>query len=154
MELLFKSTKQTQLFAKLLGAQLRGGEVFELVGDVGTGKTTFVKGLASGLGVADDVQSPSFTISRLYDARDGLKLSHYDFYRLPDAGIMSYEIAEMVADKAVVTVVEWAESVASVLPDDRIQIEFFYGANEDDRRVLLPTGVTCLEEAYATWSKN
>lgn len=105
-----------------IGTTLKGGEVFELVGDVGAGKTTFVKGLAKGLAIADDVQSPSFTISRLYSGRDNLELVHYDFYRLTDAGIMTNELAEMVSDPQVVTVVEWADIVEGVLPDEHYRI--------------------------------
>ena len=105
-----------------LGKRLKGGEVFQLVGDVGAGKTTFVKGLAKGLAVDDEVQSPSFTISRLYLGRDDLQLVHYDFYRLTDAGIMANEVAEMVHDPKTVTVVEWADIVEGVLPDDHYTI--------------------------------
>lgn len=103
-----------------VGASLRGGEVFELIGDVGAGKTTFVKGLAKGLGVDDDVQSPSFTISRVYDGRDELQLFHYDFYRLTDPGIMTNEVAEATIDPLAVTVIEWADIVEGVLPEGRI----------------------------------
>lgn len=109
-----------------IGAALRGGEVFELIGDVGAGKTTFVKGLATGLEIDDDVQSPSFTINRQYKGRNGLTLSHYDFYRLNDAGIMGMEIAESLSDPSRVTVVEWGESVKDVLPDNRIIININY----------------------------
>lgn len=120
-----------------IGATLRGGEVFQLVGDVGAGKTTFVKGLARGLGVKDDVQSPSFTISRVYDGRDNLQLVHYDFYRLSDAGIMSNELAEMVHDPLTITVVEWAGIVEGVLPEDHITLTIT-APTEDTRRIELP----------------
>lgn len=109
-----------------IGAKLRGGEVFELVGDVGTGKTTFVKGLAKGLDVNDDVQSPSFTINRNYRGRDGLLLNHYDFYRLADAGIMAMEIAESLLNPKNITVVEWGGSVRDVLPNSRIVVKITY----------------------------
>jgi len=84
-----KNEVQMTNFGKKLGSFLVGGEVIELVGDVGAGKTTLTKGIGIGLGVTENVQSPSFTISQVYDARDNLTLSHYDFYRLNDAGIMS-----------------------------------------------------------------
>jgi tRNA threonylcarbamoyladenosine biosynthesis protein TsaE len=109
-------------FAEHIGRQLVGGEVIELIGDVGAGKTTFTKGLAKGLGVEEVIQSPTFTISREYDARDGLRLSHYDFYRLHDAGIMADELHETIADPRNITVVEWAEVVDDVLPAERITI--------------------------------
>ncbi len=154
MELFFTSTDSTQAFGELLGRHLQGGEVFELVGDVGSGKTTFVKGLAKGLGVNDDVQSPSFTISRTYTARDGLELHHYDFYRLPDPGIMAYDLAESTQDSRVVTVIEWAETVADVLPDTRSTLHFAYGENDNDRLVTIQSKVTSVGEAYAAWNQN
>ena len=103
-----------------IGRLLCGGEIIELVRDVGAGKTTFVRGLARGMGVDETVQSPSFTISRQYDARDGLCLAHYDFYRLDDPGIMANELAEVLAQGKNVTVIEWSDTVRSVLPDDKL----------------------------------
>jgi len=120
-----------------IGARLKGGEVFQLVGDVGAGKTTFVKGLAEGLAVDDDVQSPSFTISRVYDCRDGFQLVHYDFYRLTDAGIMSAELTEMVHDPSVITVVEWAEIVEGVLPKEHFTVTIT-APTETTRALTLP----------------
>jgi len=119
-----------------IGTKLRGGEVFELVGDVGAGKTTFVKGLAAGLKIDDDVQSPSFTISRIYRGRDDLTLSHYDFYRLADAGIMKMEIAESLADAQNITVVEWGESVRDVLPREKIVVQINY-LPEEGREIMM-----------------
>lgn len=118
-----------ELGAKI-GAALRGGELFELVGDVGAGKTTLVKGLAAGLEIDDDVQSPSFTINRRYKGRNGLMLNHYDFYRLSDAGIMGMEVAEGLSDLDSVTVIEWGQSVNDVLPSDRIVITIQYLPDE------------------------
>lgn len=111
-------------FGMRCGVLLRGGEVFELVGDVGAGKTTFTKGLARGLAINEAVQSPTFTISRVYHGRDDLVLGHYDFYRLHKAGIMQDELAEMLADPRNITVIEWSEVVAGVLPADRLVLNF------------------------------
>jgi len=106
-----------------LGSRLQGGEVIELVGDVGAGKTTLTKGIAAGLGITEEVQSPSFTISRVYEARDGLRLAHYDFYRLVDAGIMADELHEVASDPQAIVVIEWAGLVDNVLPEDHITIQ-------------------------------
>jgi len=114
------SDEEMRCLGAEIGATLKGGEVFELIGDVGAGKTTFVKGLARGLKITDDVQSPSFTINRNYAGRDGLVLNHYDFYRLTDAGIMAMEIAESLTLPKNITVVEWGESVRDILPPERI----------------------------------
>ena len=100
--------------------------VFELVGDVGTGKTTFTRGLAAGLGVTEPITSPSFTIAKRYyftstSGQPG-ELVHYDFYRLPDPGIMSDELAETLSRPNTVVVVEWGEDVANLLPDHRFRL--------------------------------
>lgn len=129
-----KSEQEMRLFGEKIGSSLKGGEVIELVGDVGAGKTTFVKGLATGLAVLDDVQSPSFTISRVYDARDGIQLAHYDFYRLNDAGIMADELRELVHDPLTVTVIEWADIVENVLPQGRLTLKFT--APSETKRVI------------------
>lgn len=121
--MIIESEKMMRELAEQIGRQLVGGEVIELIGDVGAGKTTFTKGLAKGLDINETIQSPTFTISREYDARDGLRLSHYDFYRLQDAGIMADELHETVTDPRSITVVEWAEVVDDVLPKKRITVE-------------------------------
>lgn len=126
-------------FGVRLGALLAGGEVLELVGDVGAGKTTLTKGIAAGMGVGEDVQSPSFTISRVYEARDDLQLAHYDFYRLSDAGIMADELRETIHDPQTVTVIEWAGIVGGVLPDDRITLSLS-SPSETTRLVELAAG--------------
>jgi tRNA threonylcarbamoyladenosine biosynthesis protein TsaE len=107
-----------------IASALTGGEMIELVGDVGAGKTTLTKGIAEGLHIDETVQSPSFTINRVYDAPNGLRLVHYDFYRLHDAGIMADELHETLHDPAAITIIEWAGIVDGVLPADRITITF------------------------------
>lgn len=126
-------------FGARVGSLLHGGELLELVGDVGAGKTTFTKGLAAGMGVAEDVQSPSFTISRVYDTPSDIRLAHYDFYRLQDAGIMADELTEVVADTQTVTIIEWAGVVEGVLPVDRLTIQIV-SPTETDRHVTLTAG--------------
>jgi tRNA threonylcarbamoyladenosine biosynthesis protein TsaE len=132
------SEQETRTLAEKIGRHLKGGEVLELVGDVGAGKTTFVKGLALGLAIDEDVQSPSFTISRVYDARDNLQLAHYDFYRLNDAGIMANELSETTQDPESVTVIEWADIVEGILPEHRLRISFT--SPTETSRVLVLNG--------------
>lgn len=105
-----------------LGKALRGGEVIELVSDLGGGKTTFVRGLARGAGSKDKVGSPTFTISKVYNAPH-FDIHHFDFYRLPDPGLVANELAEVLGDEHIVTVIEWADVVSHVLPNNRIHIE-------------------------------
>lgn len=155
MSIVVSSPEETTKLATAVGRVLRGGEVIELIGDVGSGKTTFTKGLALGLGVEDDVQSPSFTISRVYDARNELRLVHYDFYRLSDPGIMNHDIAEAIADPQAVVVVEWGGTVSGVLPTNRTVISFDYDeSNADFRQVTIQSKVTKIGEVYAAWNTN
>lgn len=121
-EMEFNSAEQTINFARDLGKKLVGGEVIELIGDVGAGKTTFVKGLAEGLGSKDHVSSPTFTVHNIYKGR--LTLHHCDFYRLHDDSLISKEIGELLEDKKAVVVLEWAAELRPALPEKHIIIRF------------------------------
>ena len=129
------STEEMIEFGKEISSNLEGGSVLELIGDVGAGKTTFTKGLALGLGVLETVQSPTFTISRVYEG-DNLTLSHYDFYRLNDYGIMKMELAENLSDPQNITVVEWAGELADILPKKHLKL-IFESISEDKRLVKV-----------------
>lgn len=130
------SADAMQDFGERIGRLLKGGEVFELIGDVGAGKTTFVHGLARGFGVSEQIQSPSFTINRVYDAPGGKSLAHYDFYRLDDPGIMADELSEVLQDTQAVVVIEWADAVAAILPDDRLTLRIA-AVDEQSREITV-----------------
>lgn len=118
-----------------LGEQLKGGEIIELIGDVGAGKTVFTKGLAKGAGSPDNVASPSFTISRVYSG-DIFDIHHFDFYRLTDPGIMKADIAEIAGEENRVVVVEWSDIVRDVLPSNRYVVEI-QSTGDDSRKVSI-----------------
>lgn len=130
------SENEMKDFGRLIGSLLRGSEIIELVGDVGVGKTTLVKGIAIGLGIDEYVQSPSFTINRVYKGRDNLTLSHYDFYRLNNAGIMTNELQETINDPKTITIIEWGEIVNGVLPTDRLSIHII-SPTETSRQIVV-----------------
>lgn len=109
--------------------KLKSPAVIELIGDVGVGKTTFVRGLAQGLGITESVTSPSFTISKQYALPDGGKLIHYDFYRLPDPGLMAADLQESISDPNAITIIEWSDSVTDLLPSNHIKITINYNAD-------------------------
>jgi tRNA threonylcarbamoyladenosine biosynthesis protein TsaE len=107
--------------AARIGQRLRGGEIIELISDLGGGKTAFVRGMVHGAGSTDNVASPTFTISREYHT-PRFFVHHFDFYRLSDAGVIAEELAESLSDPLVVTVVEWGNVVNGVLPPDRLKL--------------------------------
>jgi tRNA threonylcarbamoyladenosine biosynthesis protein TsaE len=115
------SSEATEQLGEQLGKLLHGGEVIELVSDLGGGKTTLTRGLVRGTGSEDQVASPTFTISKLYRAST-FDIHHFDFYRLSEAGIMADELSEVTADPQAVVIVEWADVVRDVLPADRLTV--------------------------------
>lgn len=125
----------TEQLAEKIGQRLKGGEVIELIADLGGGKTTFTRGLARGAGSGDTVSSPTFTISKVYSA-PYFEIHHFDFYRLEEPGIMADELAEIVDDPSIVTVVEWGENVRHVLPQKHLRVELKLD-NGDGRQILL-----------------
>lgn len=106
----------------------------ELVGDVGAGKTTFTKGLARGLEITEEITSPTFIISKVYENSRGQKLVHYDFYRLENPGIMVEDLFENLQDPHTVTVIEWADTVSEILPANHLRLEILI--NDDGSRTL------------------
>lgn len=137
LEIYSTKPEDTLALGKALGATLRGNEVIELIGDLGTGKTLLVRGIAEGIQSNDIVQSPSFTISRVYKGAD-MEIQHYDFYRLGNnPGILKAELAESLSDPRVAVITEWANSVEDVLPQDKLTITITYQDEENVRLLTL-----------------
>lgn len=117
------SPAETLDLAASLGRVLEGGESIALVGDLGSGKTTFTKGLCRGLGLADTrlVSSPTYVLEQVYVAR--LTVHHYDLYRLSSADeLLALGFEERIGAGRVI-VIEWADRALSVLPSDRLLVE-------------------------------
>ncbi|WP_096186821.1 tRNA (adenosine(37)-N6)-threonylcarbamoyltransferase complex ATPase subunit type 1 TsaE [Evansella halocellulosilytica] len=112
------SEQETWDLAKKIAFHLQPGDVVTLEGDLGAGKTSFTKGLAKGLGVERNVNSPTFTIMKEYEGR--LPLYHMDAYRLEDEmedlGLGDYFEGQGI------TVVEWPSMIEEQLPDERLEI--------------------------------
>ncbi len=132
--MLINSETEMLEYGKKLGAELQAPAVLELLGDVGAGKTTLVRGIARGLGVKEDVTSPSFTISKEYQG-EKYRLVHYDFYRLGDPGIMSDDLAESISDSSAITIIEWGDSIKDILPENHKIIEIKY-IDENTRELI------------------
>jgi tRNA threonylcarbamoyladenosine biosynthesis protein TsaE len=141
-ELISRAPEETFEAGRRVGERLAGGEILLLSGTLGAGKTVFVKGLASGLGLdAAEVSSPSFTlVNRHGEGR--LVLYHLDLYRLAEgpAAAHAVELDELLAEERAVIVIEWAERLGHYrLPASvwRVRIE---GDGEDPRRITITRG--------------
>lgn len=118
------SEEETRLFACEFSKEIQAGDVLLLNGDLGAGKTTFIQGLAKGLGVPDSVMthSPTFTLINEYPGK--IKLVHIDLYRI-DHPQQLYELGlEEYLDKQRILAVEWAEKATSFWPKNSIQVGF------------------------------
>lgn len=132
-ELAIKNEDETAKFGIELSKQLRVGDVIALIGDLGTGKTALTGYIAQGLGVKDNIASPTFTIVREYtDGR--LPLFHFDVYRLADSEEMfNIGAEEYFYEKGGVCIIEWANIVEDILPENTKFIYIEYGASEGER---------------------
>ena len=131
-----ESSRETEDLAEKIGGQLSGSECIELVSDLGGGKTTFTRGLVRGMGIIDNVSSPTFTIGKQY-SNDNLTCYHFDFYRLQEPGVVAEELAESINNPKGVIVVEWADSVVDVLPKNRMVIRINKVADNSEHRKIL-----------------
>ncbi|HAZ10257.1 MAG: tRNA (adenosine(37)-N6)-threonylcarbamoyltransferase complex ATPase subunit type 1 TsaE [Omnitrophica bacterium GWA2_41_15] len=118
------SAKETMLIGERLARKLKPGDMIALSGDLGSGKTTFTKGIGKGLGVKDSkrINSPTFVLIKEYNGR--VPLYHLDLYRLDDLKeIENLAIEEYIYGNGI-TVIEWAEKIKSILPKKHILVKF------------------------------
>ncbi|CAN5765296.1 tRNA (adenosine(37)-N6)-threonylcarbamoyltransferase complex ATPase subunit type 1 TsaE [soil metagenome] len=151
------SAAQTQTLAAALAGLCGPGDLIVLAGDMGAGKTAFAQGFALGLGIADRVTSPTFTIVREY-AGGRLALHHLDVYRLDQLReVLELGVNEMLDEDAVM-LVEWGDAVLPALGDQYLEIRIAFGDGDDDRLLELSTRGArwaarqrVLGEALASW---
>ncbi len=130
------SIEETLSLANKIGSRLRGGEIIELVGDLGAGKTTFVSGIAAGAGSDDVVSSPTFVISKRYKAPH-LDLYHFDLYRLDQSDLIVHELKDLAKQDKVVTIIEWPGIIDSLIEENKIIIEFIYVSDINKREIVI-----------------
>jgi tRNA threonylcarbamoyladenosine biosynthesis protein TsaE len=128
------SAKETQQVGKQISQLLTGGEIIALIGELGSGKTVFVRGLAEELGICETVHSPSFTIVNEYHGR--LTLYHLDFYRLQsEEEVWNLGWQDYLNNNGVL-VIEWADRFPNVLPQERIEIRFTTDPENENKRII------------------
>lgn len=131
-EVIIKNEEDTRSFGLALGRSLKPNDIVALVGDLGTGKTTLTKYIASGLGIKEMITSPTFTIVCEYHS-GRLPLYHFDVYRIEDSEDMFEIGAEEYFDGGGVSIVEWADMIAEIMPDETKWIFIEYGEKEGER---------------------
>lgn len=136
MEVITDSAAETQKLGQDLAQRLKGGETIGLIGDLGSGKTTFVQGLAKGLGIDKRIISPTFVFRRSYNlpGRRGT-LDHLDLYRISGLDdVKSLGLEEIWSEPKKIVVVEWAEKIKKILPEKTVKIFFEY-LGKDQRKI-------------------
>ncbi len=125
---------------KKIGQHIRAGQLIELIGDLGGGKTTLTKGIAAGLGVHKTITSPTFSIQRSYELPKGGMLEHFDLYRLESADTVAQELAECLQDESSIVVIEWTKPFVASLRSDRLVIDLQWKSDNERNIVLRATG--------------
>lgn len=133
---IIKNLSELDIFAKNLASQLRGETVVALSGDLGTGKTTLTQSVAKHLGIKNNLQSPTFSILKVYPVagREFSQFCHIDLYRLDDKK-NHLGLEEYLGDKDTVCFVEWAEKIKAQLPRNTIWLKL--EAQPDGSRLIV-----------------
>jgi tRNA threonylcarbamoyladenosine biosynthesis protein TsaE len=137
-EWISRDAGETFELGKQIGEQLSGGEILLLDGPLGAGKTIFVKGIASGLGIdPEEVTSPSFTLVNPYQGR--LQFFHIDLYRLDEgaAAANAVDLEELLSDERAVVAIEWAERLGNYPLPTNVRRIVISGDGETARRICI-----------------
>ena len=135
-EFITHSPEETIALAENIGRLLRAGDCIAYYGDLGAGKTTFTRGIAKGMGLPDEVSSPTFAIVNEYHGKGRLSLYHFDMYRimgsdeLETTGFYDYPMEESIF------AVEWSENIEDAFPDDVIRINI-ERIDDDTRKITI-----------------
>lgn len=138
MDFIVNSIEKTMEIGRQLGEKCNAGDIFCLIGDLGTGKTHFTKGLADGLGVTDYITSPTFTIVNEYES-GRLKLYHFDVYRVNDPDeIYAIGFDEYIFSDGV-SIIEWANYIEELIPEEYIKVtlEKLPEKGEEFRKIII-----------------
>jgi len=135
LEVVTGSPDETRAVGEAMAGVLGSGDVVSLTGDLGAGKTTFVQGAARGLGVAESVLSPTFTLVREY--RGASPVFHVDVYRLDHLqDVLDLGFEEML-DSGGVVFIEWGDAIEALLPDDYLQVQMTISDGGDGRHLSV-----------------
>ncbi|MBI3984809.1 MAG: tRNA (adenosine(37)-N6)-threonylcarbamoyltransferase complex ATPase subunit type 1 TsaE [Candidatus Levybacteria bacterium] len=131
-----QSLKETQNVAFDFAKTIKSGDILCFYGQLGSGKTSFIQGLAKGLGIARRIISPTFIIARHYDFND-LNFYHIDLYRTKTReDLLGIGIDEILSDDKNIVAIEWAEKLLDLLPLKRIDLRFEY-VDDNTRKITM-----------------
>lgn len=136
MEIITKNVEETMIIGERMGKSVEKGTTVCLTGDLGTGKTHFAKGFAKGMGIDENITSPTFTIVNEYH-EGRLPFYHFDVYRVNDLD----EILDIGFDEYIygqgVTLIEWADMIEAILPEDFIHVKIEKTDHPDERKITI-----------------
>jgi tRNA threonylcarbamoyladenosine biosynthesis protein TsaE len=137
-EIITISEEETMRWAEELGRSAGPGDVYALSGELGTGKTILAKGMARGLGITDEVTSPTFTLLEIYSPAvpGGITLYHFDLYRIERDAEFDHLCFEEYWENEGVSIIEWAERAGNRLPDNAVRVRIEY-LDANRRRIIL-----------------
>ena len=138
-EYISHSEKETRRIGHDFAQTLKGGDVVLLYGNLGAGKTVFVRGVGEAFGISG-VRSPSFTLINEYETSSGLYVVHADLYRLEPDGVSAVGLEEYAGDGDVILFVEWPERWANP-PDDAVRV-YFTALSEEEREIRIEGAVS------------
>ena len=152
--------EETRALASALAELARAGDLVLLSGDLGAGKTAFAQGFGKGLGIDEQITSPTFTLAREYQGVR-LRLHHLDVYRMEAIEeLFDVDLPELLDDNAVV-LVEWGEAIIPALPADYLEVQLHLGDDDDERLLELhPVGpswaarVKAVATAVNPWARD
>lgn len=134
------SPKQTRKLGEILAKELKGGEIICLMGELGSGKTTFAQGVLKGLGASGPYTSPTFVVMKHYRIKDhrlGIKDTyHADAYRVRPKDILELGWEEIISDRNNVIIIEWAERIKRIVPEGAIWLKFEH-LKKDKRKITV-----------------
>lgn len=132
MKFVSSSAEETQEIGKKIGQSLKSGDIVALYGGLGSGKTVFAKGIAKGIGINDEVVSPTFTLLKQYQGKQ--TLYHFDLYRIDDEQELYHIGFYDYIGKSGICVIEWAEHAGEIPPCISVHLE---GSGQDTRTINI-----------------
>ncbi|NTU67109.1 MAG: tRNA (adenosine(37)-N6)-threonylcarbamoyltransferase complex ATPase subunit type 1 TsaE [Candidatus Moranbacteria bacterium] len=138
-EFITKNLKETKKLGEMLAAELRGGEIICLSGELGAGKTTFSQGILEGLGAKGPYTSPTFVVMKHYEIKTPKNGNirnayHVDAYRIGSDDMLNLGWEEIISNKENVIIVEWAERLENIIPKCALRIDFSW-EGENERKI-------------------